>query len=229
MLFGKKEKKKRLPDLPSSGARSGLEIHAPAPEEEDHSLPAFPDSPAHNDFSQAAIKDAVGDDEPEGSQEEYHESGYHPVQPESPVGSEERVGGPGKKNIKIVEMEEWQPSVQIREEESRLPEEHHSYGIPQPPKSTPPPVNVRPEAPAEPIQRLSSKVPDVFVKIDKFHSAKRALSEVKDKLGEIDELIKKIRETKMREDQEIVAWEKDMDHIKARMKDVTESIFEKVD
>lgn len=229
MLFGKKERKKRLPDLPSSGARSGLGIHAPAPEREDHSLPAFPDSPAHNDFSQAAIKDAVGDEKYEDDQEEYPESGYHPAQPESHAGGEEKVGGLEKENIKIVEMEEWQPSVRDKEEEPRLPEEHHSYGIPQPPKSTPPPVNVMPEVPAEPVARPPSKVPDVFVKIDKFHSAKRALSEVKDKLGEIDELIKKIRETKLREDQEIVAWEKDMEHIKARMRDVTESIFEKVD
>jgi len=228
MLFSKKEKRRKLPDLPARGSRASFD--APAPEDErEHPLPAFPDSPTHNEFSQAAIKDAIGAHE----DEEYHENEegeFHPSHPPRDSGDEEKVGEKEENNIKIVEMEEWHPSVQNEEHE-----EHH--GIP-PPRSAhrnlPPPRSVSPpsvmsHAPPVAARRPEKKASDVFVKIDKYNSAKRAMGDVKMKLAEIDELIKKIRETKMREEQEIVAWEKDMENIKARMKDITENIFEKID
>jgi len=48
-------------------------------------------------------------------------------------------------------------------------------------------------------------------------------------LEDIDELIKKIRETKLREDQEISSWENDVLHVKTRIKEVSENIFEKLE
>lgn len=157
----------------------------------------------------------------------------------------------GEKNIKIVEMEEWSPSVgQGGEDHGGSGEEYHEkpkeyqeepveyheepeeeYHEPSPPprrRSLPAFEERRPiESPM--VRTAAPKVSDVFVKIDKFHQAKKALGEVKLKLSEIDGLVRKIRDTKMREEQEIAAWEKDMDHIRARMKDVTETIFEKVE
>ena len=70
---------------------------------------------------------------------------------------------------------------------------------------------------------------DVFVRIDKFHSARRALRGANNSLKEISELMKKIREVKLREEQELAAWERDVANVKARIRDVTENIFEKVE
>ena len=66
MFWDKKEDRKRLPDLPPSKSDQGL-AGIPPPKD-DHlndnsSLPAFPDSPTHNQFSQAAIKDAFNEKE----------------------------------------------------------------------------------------------------------------------------------------------------------------------
>lgn len=73
------------------------------------------------------------------------------------------------------------------------------------------------------------KSEDVYVKIDRFHSARKALNSARNKLAEIDELMKKIRETKMREEQELSSWEKEIDVIKTKVEDVTKNIFEKVE
>jgi hypothetical protein len=103
-----------------------------------------------------------------------------------------------------VEMEEWQPSV--------------------------PPM----KKPIEPISLPAptptvSKEANVFVNISRFHSAKKALETTKDKLEDIDKLLKRIREIKMREEQELSSWEKELTTIRARITEVTENIFEKMD
>jgi hypothetical protein len=70
---------------------------------------------------------------------------------------------------------------------------------------------------------------DIYIKIDRFASAKRALNAAKEKLSEMDELIKKIRETRMREEQELASWEKEVDAVKSKVEDVTTNIFEKTE
>ena len=52
----------------------------------------------------------------------------------------------------------------------------------------------------------AAKSEDVYVKIDRFHSARKALNSAQIKLKEIDETMKKIRETRIREEQELSFW-----------------------
>jgi len=80
---------------------------------------------------------------------------------------------------------------------------------------------------AEPILPKTSN--DIFVKIDKFRTARTTLNDAKDKLEEIHSLINKIRDVKMREEQELTAWEKEISTAKARIHEVSSSIFDKVD
>lgn len=68
---------------------------------------------------------------------------------------------------------------------------------------------------------------DIYIKIDKFHSAKKSLESAKEKLEEIEDTLRKIRETKMREEQELSGWEKELATVKARVQDVTANIFER--
>lgn len=193
-----------LPDLPP--VRSNL-AGRQADDDNANSLPAFPDSPSHNDFAQAAIKDAVGG-----------------------AGG---IGNPpeGIKDVKIVEMEEWNPgSIETPDDfmESKAlsePEPESEPEVEAKPIAPPPPPKQRVEAP----MRGGVGNKDVFVKIEQFHMAKKSLFDLKDKLDEIDELINKIRETKLREEQEITAWERDIAHAKLRIKEVSENIFEKVE
>ena len=75
----------------------------------------------------------------------------------------------------------------------------------------------------------ATKTEEVYIKIDKFHSARKSLAAAKTKLHEIEQLLGKIRETKMREEQELASWEKEIGLIKTKVEDVTKNIFEKVD
>ncbi len=68
---------------------------------------------------------------------------------------------------------------------------------------------------------------DIYVKIDKFYSAKKSLEGAKDQLDQIEDLLKKIRDIKMREEQELEVWEKELLTAKARIQEVGENIFEK--
>lgn len=195
MLFKKKDDDLRLPDLPparnsfgSSSSFADRTIDEPD-EDEKHALPTFPDSPSHNRFSQAMIKDAVGE-------------------PREEVGE--------KKKPSFVELDEWRPSQKMEQE--------HYFD-----------ENSRPEYFESKMRRDFAKremrqpESDVFIRIEKFRSARRSLDDVKVKLSEIDELIKRIRETKLREEQEFAFWEKELEAIKGRVQEVTENIFEKVE
>ncbi len=206
MFWDKKKEDKSLPDLPP--IKRPLDFPQRRNIESDledlapiekHELPSFPDSPIEKGFSQSAIKDAVNTDIEK-------EDSF----PQFPASS---------RNFKTIEMEEWTPpsKTEIKRtlelpEESEMPER-----LPPTPSATP--------SYSSPIPRSK----EIFVKIDKFNSAKRSLDSIKDSLDEIDSLLKKVRETKLREEQELSAWEKEILSVKSRIQTVTENIFEKID
>ncbi|MBI2452005.1 hypothetical protein HYV50_02920 [Candidatus Pacearchaeota archaeon] len=185
MFFGKKRDEKGLPDLPMP--KTPFDRDLSMQREEVNSLPSFPDSPSHNRFSEAAIKDAVNAEEEVEDSENWKQ------------GADDM-----EKKGKLVEVDDADERdlTETMEEPRRVPS-RYSRGT------------VGGEA-------------DVFVRIDKFHSARRALHEVRSKLREIDETIKRIRDIRIREEQELAGWEKDLGNVKARMRDVTENIFEKI-
>lgn len=214
MLFGKKRDEKALPDLPPSPInlkRGGIiQPEIESEDIEDKSLPSFPDSPTHNKFSQAAIKDAVEDEEENEELAELPEEG-------------EEVGN-------TVEMEEWNPNIQARGDFT-VPKSS-STNVFFPEQESPRRIfapRQRLTSEEVPVSSISSRTPDVFVKIDKYHTARKSLNDIFSKLQEIDSLIKRIRDTKLREEQEISIWEKDVSQIKARIQNVTENIFEKTE
>ncbi len=228
MLWSKKEEKRTLPDLPPL-QRPGLgnkllnrEIVLPHEHEIDEEeqpqkqeFPSFPDSLGEKGFSQAAIKDAVEND----SNEENNFSGGVP----EGMSQQQMKYLPSNsdKSFKTVEMEEWTPSMGSGttddEAQGFLPNSGVKLG-------EPPAINFK----RSEIQKIPKSV-DIFVKLDKFYSARKALIEAQQKMIDIDELLKKIRETKMREEHELNTWEKELMNIKARMNDITVNLFEKIE
>lgn len=73
------------------------------------------------------------------------------------------------------------------------------------------------------------KTSEVFVKIEKFNSARKSLSSIQQKVLQIEDLLKKIRETKMREEQELSNWEKEISSVKSQIQEVNQNIFEHAD
>ncbi len=86
----------------------------------------------------------------------------------------------------------------------------------------PPPISTKKQLMNEP------RAGEVFVKIDKFNTARKSLLTAQQKINDIDTLLKKIRETRMREEQELSAWEKEIASVKAKIREVSQTIFEKL-
>ncbi|MDP3881405.1 MAG: hypothetical protein Q8Q31_00820 [Nanoarchaeota archaeon] len=249
MLWNKKEEKSALPDLPPLEMPFKQELdqiqqreeHHEEESTETHALPSFPDSPNAKGFSQIAIKDAVSDE----SNEKEESVGNIPQNYKTVEMQEApEVNHPSIIASKPVPYHE-QTTYQVNSNQNEGP-------IPQPPiKKSQLVQNQSVEAPMPRMPSLNQKLkhadafaplpahfsrpptPEkhshVFVKIDKFFSAKKALDETKDQLNQIEDLLKKIRELKLREEQELANWESELLSAKARIREVTQNIFEKVE
>lgn len=80
---------------------------------------------------------------------------------------------------------------------------------------------------AEPsIARLKEPI---FVKIDKFDEALNNFEEIKKRLHESFELLEKIKNIRGKEEEEIEAWEKEIEEIKAKMFELDKELFSKVE
>lgn len=209
MFFGKKEEKAGLPDLPPlpnlPSKDDGLVGRRSA-------FPEFPDSPEKSRASDGMR-----------------------AMTQRPRTEDSFAGGlsADSKKVKVVEMEEWHPQNPqygepppftpeypgLREEDGGSSE---SESLPEPKEMY---VHKKPAGPNLSAQQQS----DVFVRIDKFRTAKKSLGEIQNRLDDIDELIKRIRDTKLKEEQELANWEKDLMQVKSRIHTVTENIFEKVE
>lgn len=206
MFWNKKEDKKSLPDLPPLKSPLILSSGSIGMEEK-HELPSFPEKYSEGSFSQAAIKGAV---EESSSQEMEKHAPEFPSPPDN--------------RFKTIEMEEWKPGFEEKDEQ----EEMHS--IPQFPVDRNRDIGlVRSFDKRSMESPKSEKNADIFVKLDKFYSARKSLVDIQHNLEDIDSLLKKIREIKLREEQELHGWEKELDGVKARLNDVNMNLFEKVD
>lgn len=202
MFWKKKEDEKQtLPDLPPTRpVFNAMPLPPEKPEArempEKHALPTFPSSSTDSKFSEAAIKEAVEENE----KPEEEKADVFPEPPEE----EEKAAVP---ITKFPEKPVKRPLPVIQELK-----ENQS-----------PPRRIKEFTPG------AQKSEDIYVKIDKFHSARKSLTAARQKLHEIDDLLRKIRETKLREEQELHSWEKEIEEVKAKIEDVTNNIFEKVE
>lgn len=212
-MFLKKKRSDTLPDLP--------QLESPFPEkfeseEEDedelerHALPTFPDAPNHEGFTQSAIKDAMN------------------IEDETPELPELPEYNSHDDNLQTQEMEEWSPQEPRAFRPPEIKESIQRIEI-QEPEQVIPPLPHKMEPPRTITLPLNERKSDIFVKINKFNSAKKSLAEIANKIEEIDETLRKIKETKMREEQELSSWEKEIALVKAHIKNVEENIFEKLE
>ena len=233
MFWNKKEEGKGLPNLPPSNTppmiNEAHEDHEDPEDMEKHGLPAFPDSPMQRGFSQSAIKEAVHNE----STDEPEQVGFSPKTDASLKTVEVNDFSGGQSNIPSLPSIPGQAKA-TSEMNSPIPAMHSSsmqtLETPSKPKSESvmPPASFTPIQPQETMPKTRQSK-DVFIKIDKFYGAKKALNTANEQLEDIDVLLKKIRETKQKEEQELAAWEKELATIKSRIKDVSTSIFEKIE
>lgn len=251
MLFGKKEKKTQLPDLPPLPAKpQNAQQNNQQPGQPN--MPSFPDSPEKRQAQQGMS----GSIQPPGRQDSFlhgpqpqgekkvkvvEMEEWHPQNPQhgspGPAWKEhpelhEKEGDYNMKMPEIPHMPELpekethhqtiQEPEEMEEPEEEKPEELQH--VPEPKRLYVQKPHVAHKLAVQPQQQA-----DVFVRIDKFHSARKSLNEIQNRLDDIDELIRRIKDTKLKEEQELASWEKDLMQVKSRIQTVTENIFEKVE
>lgn len=69
----------------------------------------------------------------------------------------------------------------------------------------------------------------IYVRLDKFQITVNVFEEIKNKVGEIDKLLSKIKEIREKEDRELDEWENEIQAIKSRIESVDRNIFDKLD
>lgn len=198
MFWNKKEEKKSLPDLPESDFNSQASIPKFPEEKEEHlEKNALPSFP-DSPIKKGFSQAAIKD--AVSAKDEEDEDGEK--------FDDEVDQIQNQKQFKTIEMHEWSPRQEQSSQLINRIAEQKQIPLPPPVFST-------------------QKQQEIYVKIDKFHLAKKSLEGIGQKLDEIDELLKKIRETKLREEQELTSWEKEISAAKSRIQDVRENIFER--
>lgn len=200
-LFSKKED---VPEIPAAPVLPELPKQETQPEKKDlPELPSFPSNPRNQDINQEMVKSAVADapTSPEGE-----------MQVEIPEGlqvTEEQVGTPTIPPVPSIEETTSPPVV-----------------ISSPPKETSSTAQ-EPSAIAQ-NEPSTKQTEPIFVRIDKFQAAQKNFEGIKDKVKEIESVLKRIKDVKSQEEVELKGWTEDVEKIKARLSEVDSSIFNQI-
>ncbi len=73
------------------------------------------------------------------------------------------------------------------------------------------------------------KTEPVFIRLDKFQEATETFEEIKNKIFEIEDLLKKTREIKIKEEEELANWEREIQIIKSRIDLINKDIFNELE
>jgi len=69
----------------------------------------------------------------------------------------------------------------------------------------------------------------IYVRLDKFETSLHSIQEIKRKITEVENILKKTKEIKQKEEQELEIWEKEIHIIKSRVDAIDKTIFNKLD
>jgi len=200
-LFHKKDDIPKIPSAPTLPKLPEIKVE----EKTKRNLPELPSFPANSrneNFNQEIVKSAITD-MPSPGEEEVHV--------EVPTG------------LHVVEEPERKTTIPPRPSMEK--------SIQEPPAR---PIVKEISEDKNEITSLISKGPiikeiePIFVRIDKFQKAQEDFSQIKDKVKEIEGVLKKIKDVKLKEEVELKGWTEDIEKIKLRLGEVDADIFNQI-
>jgi hypothetical protein len=203
-LFNKKEK---VPEIPTSPALPELPKLQPIEQKKElPELPSFPASPKNDNLNQEMVKSAVTDIPSLGEKEISEQVATLPVS----EGPKEESMIPPK------------PSI-----ESSIPSPPE---MPLSPKEPEPIVKKEVSIPTTPSPSKTDQHHNepIFIRIDKFQTAQKNFDNIKEKVGQIESVLKKIKDVKAQEEEELKGWTKDVEKIKSRLGEINDDIFNQI-
>lgn len=79
--------------------------------------------------------------------------------------------------------------------------------------------------PRSPVKRAEP----IYIRLDKFEATIEAFESIRSKIIEIENLLKKTREIRAKEERELEEWEREIEVIKARIDSIDKNIFNRLD
>ena len=81
---------------------------------------------------------------------------------------------------------------------------------------------------AEDFETSTKKAEPVFIRIDKFEESLKIFEKTKDKISEIEKMLKHIKDVKENEERKLDSWENEIEIIKKQIEKVDANIFSKI-
>ncbi len=209
-LFKKKEEVPKIPTSPSLPSLPSLSPISEEPVKRDlPGLPSFPSNSKNENLNQEMVKSAVSEMPSPGEKEVHEEIPKSFPMPEVP---KEESLIPQKPSIES-SIPELPKSIVPMSQKIKLNESESSQHLPVP-------VPLHPT----PISNLKQNDP-IFVRIDKFQTAQKSFEEIKSTVVEAEVVLKKIKEVKSQEEEEIKGWAEDIIKLKSRLMEIDSDIF----
>ena len=90
------------------------------------------------------------------------------------------------------------------------------------------PFEKRKQEISEDFETSTKNAEPVFIRIDKFEESLKIFEKSKDKISEIAQTLKNIRDAKEKEEKELESWENEINMIKKQIEKVDKNIFSKI-
>lgn len=204
-LFGKKENKESIPKLPE--------------------LPKLPKLPATSQPTYQQGYNIYDDQIPtkefptmDSYEKEIHELPSFPTDDFSDKFSQNSiksaVSGRQEKEPVMQNLDDYEIESEPMEKEPKL-------------EKILPPIK-KPQMPMEQEPKTHSDEP-VFIRIDKFEESLKIFDKVKDKMTEIEHLLRETKELKEKENEELSDWEEEVQKLKMHIEKVDKDVFSKID
>ena len=194
------KKKEEVPELPPAPELPDFPEFSPNQKTQKNELPTLPPSELGKNLNQEMVKSAVSDP---GMEKE--------VIPNLPQNYFSAPKG------MIPSISSIPKSAQEVE-----PEEHH------PIKQLPQKTTLELSTNEEIKDQTTKPAESIFVKIKDFQAAQKDFKEVNKKINKIERTMKKVIESKLKEDKEISSWIEELEAAKAKLSEMDSEIFSKL-
>ena len=194
-------KKEEVPKIPPAPEVDTFLKNYPEGKSELPELPSFPADKKHENLNAEMVKSAVS---------EFPTPEDNEVNVEIPKDFNSEGSGMG---------------------EGLLPPKPSLNAVPEPPKPVAPKpvVSAKPKL-HEPVSspKLPHHVEPIFVRIDKFQQAQKSFENIKEKVHDIEALLRKIKDVKVKEDQELSNWSNEVEALKLKLSEIDNDIFDQL-
>ena len=79
------------------------------------------------------------------------------------------------------------------------------------------------------MQPKTKKIEPVYIRLDKFQESLETFEQIKFKVGEIEDVLRKTKEIRAKEEQELDEWERELQLIKSQIDMIDRDIFNKIE